>query len=202
MKKTLPLGDLVRAKEFQVRKIDPEYVEELSEAYGRKDEIPPPVVWTIKSRAGYHVTRGFHRIAGAEKADLRRLEVEVKSGTAEDAFLDALSGDRGNGKRFTNKEKRDAVKKAIKAYPEWTGRKIADALGVSPNFVAELRVSSDDTASTKAKKKQDALANLRKTLLAVSREVPTPQTADDWLQSVKDAAKKVAEYVKTPEGLF
>lgn len=190
MKKQVMVGDIVRAKEFQIRKLDPEYVEDLAAAYERKDEIPPPRVWLIKGRPNHFLTRGFHRIAGAEKAGLRRIECEVKSGTAEEAFADALSGDLGNGRRFTNKEKRLAVKKAMKQYPAWTSRKIADLIGVSHTFVAEAFAASDEPAAKKDKPMSEVIQ--KQLVKAAGAKIHYP-TADKWLAEVKHLADKVME---------
>lgn len=193
MKKTLPLADIIRSKEFQIRSLDKEYVQDLQAAYegADKDSIPPPRVWAIAGRTGHFLTRGFHRMAGADKANLKRIEVEVKNGTVEDAFADALSGDLQNGKRFTNKEKKKAAKKAMKQFPKWTSRKIADLIGVSHTFVSGLATVAKDDEKTK--EFQPISAVLQKQLVAAAKaEIHYPM-ADKWLAEVTHLATKVVE---------
>ncbi len=193
MKKTLPLSDIIRAKEFQLRPIDKEYVQDLWKAYEGDDKasIPPPRVWKIKGRQGYFLTRGFHRCAGADKAGMKRIEVEEKSGTAEEAFADALSGDLNNGKRFTNRDKHRAVKKAIKQFPQWSARKIADLLGVSNAFVSG--VLTVNTAERKAMESKLKSAELQRQLVKLAGEKIAYPVADKWVESVTELAKQVLQ---------
>lgn len=197
MKRTIPLGDIVRAKELQVRKIDPEYVDDLAAAYEAKEEIEPLRVWLIKGRPNHWLTRGFHRCAALAKIGRRGAECEIKSGTFEEAFADALSGNHGHGRRMTNKDKREAVKKAIKQFPDWSDRKIAELVGVQHNLVGEVRgLDESSTRAKKDKEKPSILQTAQKAAKKTLAELPTPQTADDWLAELVKHATAIAEAVK------
>lgn len=120
-------------------------VEEYAERYSHGDTFPPPVVYW--DEAINWLSEGFHRFAAWKKADLSdEIEVERRPGSKEDAILNALASNWTHGLRRTNADKRRSVEMAVDLRPKWTDRRIADLVGVSHNFVNEVRrvLSSDD----------------------------------------------------------
>jgi len=145
MKQMLALDSIVIDKDIQprVKGLDEDHVDDLAEAYERPDaEIPPPRVFVVAGR-GNILTRGFHRVAAMKKKGKKKAECEVRYGTYAEADIDAASSNADHGLKRTNADKRNAVGKYLKHYPEWTDRKIAEAAGVGADLVADCRVLSD-----------------------------------------------------------
>jgi hypothetical protein len=108
--KTLPLDGLVEVREFQPREhgVDEDHALAIAQAYEAGEAVDRPRVWFV---GGQHLlTRGYHRKAGAAKAGLTELEVEVVAGgTHALAELDALVGNNHKVRHLTAREKHKVV---------------------------------------------------------------------------------------------
>lgn len=76
----------------RVHPIDDDHAAGLAEAYRDGMRVPPPTVFSLTDEPGVMLlSRGFHRARGAAMAGLKRLVVEVRSGSRQDAVIDAAS---------------------------------------------------------------------------------------------------------------
>ncbi len=141
MKKQISLKEIVKSKRLRARvgRLDPDHVEGLAYSYGKGEDVEVPRVWDIKGLVGFYLTRGFHRVAALEKAGRSRVECEIKTGSFEDALLDAVQGDLGHGLRRSNKDKRRCVELVLSIRADWSDKVIAEKASVSQDLVAEVR---------------------------------------------------------------
>ena len=157
---TLKLEDICIEPDLQMRAtMSQEAIDEYAE---NSDEInnAAPMKVVIDNTGEYDgkiwLVGGFHRFPGHKKAGKKKAQFLTTPGSFVDAMEIAVSDNRGNGLRFTNADKRHAVRRFL-TRPETVGlsdRWIAAKCFVSHNFVSELRkslviqapaLSSDDT---------------------------------------------------------
>jgi hypothetical protein len=89
----------------------------------------------------YWITDGVYRYLAEKKRGSSTIELLVTEGTHEDARWQALAANQANGKELTRKEKREAVKRALR-HPyssKLSDRAIAAHLGVSYETVRRYR---------------------------------------------------------------
>jgi hypothetical protein len=115
--------------------------------------FPPIVVYS--DGVDNWLADGFHRVYGAQRANVKELAADVRRGDQRAAILYAVGANTANGLRRTNADKRKAVLTLLadKEWAKWSDRKIAEACGVSPTTVGTIRSSlskldSDDTPRT------------------------------------------------------
>lgn len=147
--KRVRLKDISADPEIQPRvRIDQDVVAEYAEAMAAGQEFPPPDVFF--DGKVYRLASGFHRFFAAKAAKLKDLPCNVHEGGEDDAKWFAVATNTTHGLRRTNADKRRAVEIALKLRTEWSDRKIADHVGVSHNFVGDVRrsLSSDDSQPT------------------------------------------------------
>lgn len=118
-------------------KINDDVVNEYGEAAKAGSEFPPLVVFKVDKE--YLLADGFHRIYGFERYGIKEWECDIREGTREDALKFALSCNTEHGYRRTNADKQNAVKIALKEWPDYSDRLIAEMCRVSPPMVAPLR---------------------------------------------------------------
>ncbi len=82
---------------------------------------------------------GFHRVAAARKCGQTTIMAIIRPGGRKDAVKLALSANRKHGLPLTNADKINAVKVALKEFPEMSDRSIAEAVGVSHSMVGKYR---------------------------------------------------------------
>jgi hypothetical protein len=121
-------------------------VAEYVEAMEAGEKFPPIVVYHDGTE--YFCADGFHRILAAQRSNRKVIAAEVTKGTRQDALIYALGANRTNGLRRTNADKRHCVEIALKEFPDWSNRRIADACGVSDPTVAAIREEHVQTFST------------------------------------------------------
>lgn len=119
--------------------LDQSTVHEYAEAMERGDSFPPVVVYFDGS--AYWLADGFHRYFGSQKIGALNIDADVRNGTKRDAILFSLSANANHGLRRTNADKRKAVETLLadEEWSKWSDRKIADACGVSHEFVRQRR---------------------------------------------------------------
>jgi len=122
---------------------------DLINEYAEKfDELPPLKVFYDGSK--FWLADGFHRIAAAKKIERKKVLCEVEDGTKRDAILYACGANANHGLRRTNADKRRAVERLLRdeEWSQWSDRRIAEATGVSNQFVSNLRKERRDQVST------------------------------------------------------
>lgn len=127
-------------------------VAEYAEAMKRGDTFPP--IEVVYDGEHYWVTDGFHRKAAAIKAGRNAFDVEVKQGDHSDAKWLSLGANATHGKRRTRKDKRRAIKRALRMDAEFSGardgwhaksdRQIAAHVGCSWRTVGKYRAKMEE----------------------------------------------------------
>lgn len=100
----------------------------------------PPIV-VFHDGAEYWLADGFHRVMAATAAGLSEVDSDVKQGTRRDAVLFSVGANARHGLRRTNEDKRRAVETLLNdaEWRKWSNVKIAEACGVSNQFVSTMR---------------------------------------------------------------
>lgn len=121
--------------------LDQQAVNEIAEALLGGERIIPVVVY--HQSGVYQLADGFHRLAGARAAGLKKISAEVRQGTLRDAILHSVKAAAGQGcVRRTNADKRIAVAALLTdaEWARWSDRKIAGVCGVHHDMVGRLRL--------------------------------------------------------------
>jgi hypothetical protein len=138
----LPIDRIRQDRELMAREaMNPQAVADYAECYLNGETLPPPVVFD--DHGTYWLGDGNHRLAGAEQADLRELECEVRPGTRRDALLHAAGANAKHGLRRSDEDKRRAILILLDD-PEWqlrSVRAIAEHCHVSQHLVRQVRAS-------------------------------------------------------------
>lgn len=87
------------------------------------------------------LTDGFHRWHAYKILGIKEIEVDIRSGTKEEAFLEALKANSKHGKPLSNADKKNKVLMAlaIPGYAEKSHFEIARICELSQSFVASVR---------------------------------------------------------------
>jgi hypothetical protein len=96
---------------------------------------PAIVVWGPDNM----VVDGAHRMAAARRLGLTRISAIRFSGTAEEAYLEAVRRNIDHGLPLSLEDRRRAVRRVITRHPDWSDRRIASHCGLSGKAVARLR---------------------------------------------------------------
>lgn len=156
--KTLKIDSLTADDGIQPRAkgLDAATVDEYAEAMQADPTAFPPVVVYRDSDGNHWLSQGFHRLAAAFKAGLEVIQAEIRIGGRKEAILDAAGSNAIHGLKRTNADKRRAVELVLAEYPSWSNRKLAEACGVSDEFVRSVRpqVPTVGSSSSSEDKKQ------------------------------------------------
>ena len=126
----LKLEDIIRAADVQIRtSLHRETVEHYMDVL---DNLPP--VQVVKTKDGYILADGFHRVAAAERLERVSIEAEVKSGTARDAQILAATANTKHGRPLTQDERHAAILR-LHTFKYGDSAKIARVLGTSETTV-------------------------------------------------------------------
>jgi len=119
--------------------LDLSVVGEYAEAMERGVDFPP--ISVVYDGEEYWLYDGFHRLRAAMKRERETIEAEVEQGTQEDAVWRSLAANKDHGLRRSQKDKRRAIKRALKHThgAESSDRSIARHVGVSPKTVSKYR---------------------------------------------------------------
>ena len=85
------------------------------------------------------LSEGFHRYASHELAGEKTILCEVRTGTRDDAKLNALASNQEHGLMRSRADIRRAVKQMLELRPEWTDHRIAEHVGASQPTVSKYR---------------------------------------------------------------
>lgn len=121
------------------KKISEEYISELVEAIKAGVKLPPVDVYN--DGTDIWMADGFHRILAYAREGKANLTANVHKGTLKDAKIHSIGANKTHGLRRTNEDKRNCVQMALEIMPERSDKMIADHVGVTHPFVANLRRS-------------------------------------------------------------
>lgn len=144
MTKQLLISDIQTESGTQTRvMIHEDTVAEYAEAMENGAVFPPIVVF--HDGTDYYMADGFHRIMAASRNGFKDISADVRKGTKQDALIYALGANVANGLRRTNPDKRRCVEIALREFPDWSDRKIAEVCGVSDHTVGNVRKEKNDS---------------------------------------------------------
>ena len=148
--KAVAIEEIILDERCQPRAIlNNEAVDEYAAIYKEEGELPALEV--VDVGGDLLLINGFHRLAGARKADLGFIRVVVveEADIGRAAWL-AASMNQGCGVRRSNLDKRQAVMLALNSDvgQEQSLRVIADHVGVSHEFVRRMREEEVSTVDT------------------------------------------------------
>ena len=135
---TLPVDDIrtdggTQARAGLNKVVVADYVEAM------QDGAVFPAIVVFHDAEGYWLADGFHRTEAARRLGLLTIAAEVREGGRQDAILYACGANQAHGLRRSRDDKRAAARLAIATFPEWSSRKLAEAVGVSHTFIDGLR---------------------------------------------------------------
>lgn len=151
----LPVGDLRRDEGVQPREeMDFRVVDEYADAITNGVELPPGVAFEDADGTLW-VADGFHRLAAAERAELRAYPMWCKAGARRDAILFAAGANSAHGLRRTNADKRKVVTTLLQddEWGRWSDREVARRCAVSNVFVSKVRNELSVNGSQMKKRK-------------------------------------------------
>lgn len=163
-------------------------------------EFPPLVVYRDTATGTQWLSQGFHRLAAAIKAKLAKIACEVRKGTRRDAMIDAAGSNR-HGLKRTNADKRRAVEMLLTEFPDWSNRRVAEAVGVDDKTVAQLRKSAVEPSGTDATTREGKDGRRRPATRATESE-PEKQgqeAPDEVGNETSDQLRNSAVEVPEPE---
>ncbi|HET8620277.1 MAG TPA: hypothetical protein VFM27_15035 [Acidimicrobiales bacterium] len=102
------------------------------------DDLPPIVVL----EPGRVVVDGLHRVMAARQLGRETIDGVAFTGTAEDAYVEAVRANVTHGKALTLEERRAAVRRILGTHPDWSDRRVARVCGLAGHTVAEERQRS------------------------------------------------------------
>lgn len=118
-------------------------VTDYAAAMAQRHQFPPVLVY--RDDAGrYYLADGFHRVAAAGRIGATVIDAVVRDGSKADALWAAMGENRTHGLRFTDTDKRHAIRLAIAAWPDRSQTLIADQLGVSLTYVTQVRAAMSE----------------------------------------------------------
>ena len=132
---TLALDDVVLDPSLNLRDtLDEETVSRYVEA---GDRLPPVTIFEVEGR--YLLADGFHRFAAVARRNGGRISAEVRQGRLNDALHWAAFANLRHGLPLNRHERRRAIELGVKLHPDWSDRKLAEALGAGRELIAKLR---------------------------------------------------------------
>lgn len=105
----------------------------------RLDEVPPIVVRIVDGK--YRLVDGVHRHEAHRRAERDTIRAVLVDLTDAETLEQAVTLNRAHGKPLSPRERRSAAVELIRLSPEWSDRRIADAVGLTHKAIAGLRPS-------------------------------------------------------------
>lgn len=117
--------------------VDMDHVHALAEAQG---QLPPILV----HRGTMKVIDGRHRLMAAELQGCSTVEVCFFDGSEDEAFVKSVQANVAHGLPLTLADRTAAAARIVKAHAEWSDRRIAVLVGLSPKTVGAVRMRSTE----------------------------------------------------------
>ncbi|MEU6918491.1 ParB N-terminal domain-containing protein [Streptomyces olindensis] len=133
--RSVPIGSLVISDSPRIAGENAQHIRVLAES----DLAWPPI---IVHRSTMRVVDGVHRVRAAVLRGEERIEAEFVDGTVEDAFVLAVRLNTRHGMPLSRADRTAAATRLVQSRPEWSNRRIAELVGISPTTVAGLRERS------------------------------------------------------------
>lgn len=137
---TLAIEHITRDQRLELRQMNKNVVRDYAAMMRRGDRFPPLRI-VVDKDGNYWLLDGFHRLAAAEQIGLQEVEIELVTGTFEDALWLAAGANIRHGLRRTHPDVKRAVVSALQ-HPRaasQSDRAIAAHVGVSPKTVGSWR---------------------------------------------------------------
>ncbi|MEO3755789.1 ParB/RepB/Spo0J family partition protein [Streptomyces sp. B6B3] len=103
-------------------------------------QLPPILV----HRETMRVIDGAHRLVAAKRLGHETIAVRFFDGSEDDAFVTAVRLNVAHGLPLTLADRRAAAARVVEVHAEWSDRKIAGVVGLSPKTVGVVRRSSTE----------------------------------------------------------
>lgn len=128
----LPVEILAAGDSPRSAGVDPGHVAALADV---PDRLPPIIVHWPSLR----VIDGLHRLMAARSRGDETIRVRLFEGGETDAFVLAVSENTTRGLPLSPADRKRAARRIIRAFPQWSARRVATVTGLSPGTVAEIR---------------------------------------------------------------
>jgi hypothetical protein len=135
---SLPVSSLSHGLAVRLNGICDDHVRALAEASG---PLPPIIV----HKDDMTVVDGMHRLCAARLSGRSQIDAVYFLGDEAEAFVLAVRLNSQHGLPLSCKERRMAVEHVVAAFPSWSDRRIAVAVGVSHRTVAAVRRSTGES---------------------------------------------------------
>lgn len=130
------LAEIVTDAGPQVRSECPETVAEYADAMKAGASFPPITVY--EDEQGIYIADGRHRIAAAKQAKRKEIQAEVRTGGVKDATWFGLGANKAHGLRLSAGDKANAVRLALREFPDKSHVIVAEHVGCSRQYVDRL----------------------------------------------------------------
>lgn len=131
----VPVDQVTESRLVRVAGPSPEHVSALAQCTA---DLPPILV----HRPTMQVIDGVHRLLAARLRGDATIRARFVDGSAEDAFVLAVSTNVTQGLPLTLADRSAAASRILASHPHWSDRLIASAVGLSTKTVAAIRQRS------------------------------------------------------------
>lgn len=185
-------------------------VDEYAKAMKAGEQFPWPTLYW--DGTDYWLADGFHRVAAAERAEIKELTCYVIEGNKRNALLYAVACNTAHGVRRTNADKRRAVLLLLedKEWGKWSDSKIAHHAQVSIPTVGNIRkelslrileIDSPRLVERNGRTYEMNTATIGKRAdAAVVEAEPEPDNIFNWTEEAAGPTEEEVEPGKSTEG--
>ena len=146
----IAIGRLDLSLSPRVNGVDPRHVAVLAQL--DPAALPPVVV----QRGTLRVVDGAHRVHAARLRAETCVAVEIVEGDDEELFVQAVCRNAEHGLPLSLEDRRSACRRILRTHPDWSNRRIAGLVGLSPNTVGSARrLRCDEEAEPTARLGRD-----------------------------------------------
>ena len=166
------------------------------------DRVPPILV----HRDTMTVIDGAHRCEASRRAAISDIAVEFFDGSADEAFVLAITANQAHGLPLKLAERRHAAHALLERFPDWSDRMIAEACGMSHTTVGAVRTKfADKTASDQARVGRDGRRRRQPSVgrphpaqsaSAVERSKPAPPVGQETSRIGRAVAERTREWLE------
>lgn len=128
----VPIGSLVLGNSPRLAGVNVEHARLMAESGAR---LPPILVHRVTMR----VIDGYHRLRAVQLRGGRAIAVCFFDGDEEQIFAQAVWANVAHGLPLTLADRSAAAERLVRAHAEWSDRRIAGQVGLSPKTVGAVR---------------------------------------------------------------